>query len=108
MGRKRRSWIAQLNIRLLTGRFQVRILVAEPFELVLDLPAAALSSMEPRECNTVRSTARILVAARRTQNRRFTTIQLPSPTGSTNGLLGVAPTNFLAGKAVLRHQVGSR
>ena len=31
--RKRQSWMVQLTIRLLTGRFQVRILVAEPFEL---------------------------------------------------------------------------
>ena len=28
-GRKRRSWMVQLSIRLLTGSFQVRILVAE-------------------------------------------------------------------------------
>ena len=33
MGLKRQSWMVQHYIKLLTGRFQVRILVAEPSEV---------------------------------------------------------------------------
>jgi hypothetical protein len=36
MCRRGLSWMVQLYIRLLTGRFQVRILVAEPAELEID------------------------------------------------------------------------
>jgi hypothetical protein len=55
MWRKRQSWMVQRHIRLLTGRFHVRILVAEPFELVLDLPAASFRSVEPPERKPVGS-----------------------------------------------------
>ena len=53
IGRKRQSWMVQPTIRLLTGWFQVRILVAELFELVLayglqsELPASLRPGLAP-------------------------------------------------------------
>jgi len=46
-----RSWLGQLCGRLLTGRFQVRILVAEPTDQQLqpDHPATLLLMVLPRK-----------------------------------------------------------
>ncbi len=121
MCRGRRSWMVQLYIRLLTGRFQVRILVAEPAELEFGRfrpTGCAASPGRTIRLFTGRFQGQILVAE--PLNSKLVAFR---PTGcsrrrvESSDFRGVAPSDKkqpgglpepvgLACKAVFRHQVG--
>jgi hypothetical protein len=99
MCRRRQSWMVQLYIRLLTGRFQVRILVAEPPKLevghfqtdLLVRPTGETTRVLAGRFHASNHARGVLEL----ENRRFETTKLAcSGLAAPANSWEVAPTNF--------------